>query len=175
MGQTTLGLLSPFHHGRGYRSPVAPPDPSAGSVYTYTVPGDKWQRLIAATFTLTSSLASNTRVATIDYSQANEGLFLSDGAAVITGPSTTNVFYGSSERGNSEWNAGTPAFFPLWGGFLESGTTVTVNVANIDGGDQLSGIVLTFETFEVGNGGYMVGGVDTEDYGMPVTVFPNVS
>ena len=142
-------------------------------MYTYTVPGDKWQRLIAATFTLTTSAAAANRIVTVDYGQANEGLFLSDGAAVVQTASLTNTYFGSNERGNSDWNTGTPAFFPLWGGFLESGTTVTVNVAAIDTDDQLSGIVLTFETFEVGNGGYMVGGVDTEDYGMPVTVFPD--
>lgn len=172
MGQTTLGLLRPFHHGRGYRSLVVPANPSAGATYTKTVPGDKWQRLTAIAFTLATSNVAANRAVTIDYANKAKGHFLSDGAAVIQAASTTNTYYGSSERANSEWNAGTAAFFPLWGGFLESGETITISVANIDTGDQLSGIVLTVEEFEVGHGGFIVGGISTEEYDLPDDVVP---
>ena len=172
MGQTTLGLLQPFRHGRGYRSLTQPASPAAGATYTYTVPGDKWKRLIGCSFTLTTSNAVANRIVTVDYSQPDKGHFLSDGASVVQTASATGVFYGSNERGNSEWNTGTAAFFPLWGGFLESGMQVTINVANIDTADQLSAISLVFETFEVGRGGYQVGGVSTDEYGMPETIVP---
>lgn len=172
MGQTTLGLLRPFAHGRGYRRQVVPTVPAAGATFKHTVPGDAWERLIAITFTLTTSATVANRIVTIDYGRPNIGTWLQDGAAVVQTQSATGVFNGSDERANSEWNTGTAVFFPLWGGFLESGETFTINVANIDTTDTLTGIVYTVEKFEVGRGGYQVGGVDTDELGMPVDAVP---
>jgi hypothetical protein len=175
MGQTTLGLLSPFAHGRGYRSLKSGTTPAAGANFTDSIPGDKWRRLVGITFTLTASAAAANRIVTIDYARPDKGRFLSDGAAVALTANGVGVYNGSAQRTTSEWNTGTNVFFPLWGGFLESGFTVGITVANIDGSDQLSGIILSYETFEVGRGGYLVGGVSTDEHGMPETVVPDTA
>lgn len=173
MGQTTLGLLSPFAHARGYRSLITGTNPAAGANYSHVVPAGKWRRLKAISFTLTTSAAVANRIVTVDYGRPNAGHFYSDGAAVVQTASGTGVFYGSDQRGTSEWNTGTAVFFPLWGGFLEDGYTVGITVANIDAADQLSAIFLTYEQFEVGHGGYTVGGVATETYGMHEIIVPD--
>lgn len=163
--QTTYALLEPFAYGRGYRKLLTPADPSAGATYTHTVPGDAWERLKAITFNLTTSANAANRVVTIDYAEPQQGTFLSDGAAVVvTANTTSQVYDGSCERGQSEWNSNTPVFFPLWGGFLEAGWTWKINVANIDGSDQVAGIFALVEKFEVGQEGYLVGGLDTEQF-----------
>lgn len=163
--QTTYALLEPFSYNRGYRRLLQPANPSAGATYTRTVPGDSWERLIAITFKLTTSSASNNRVVTIDYAEPQQATFLSDGGAVALTPSTTSqVFNGSNHRGTSEWNTGTSVLFPLWGGFLESGWTWKINWTNLDTSDQLAGIVALVEAFEVGHEGYVVGGQDTTQH-----------
>lgn len=172
MGQTTLGLLRPFVHGRGYRRSVAGTQPAAGATFTHKVSGDAWERLVAVTFTLTTSSFVANRIVTVDYAQSDIGTILQDGAAVAQTASATGVFNGSAERTNSEWNTGTATFFPLWGGFLESGSTFTISVAGIDTADQLSGIIFTTEVFEVGRGGYQVGGQSTDDLGMTDDAVP---
>jgi hypothetical protein len=173
VSQTTLGLLSPFHHGRGYRSLIAGTQPAAGANYSHVVPAGKWRRLKAISFTLTTSAAAANRIVTVDYARPNTGTFYSDGAAVVMTANGVGTWYGSDARGSSEWNTGTAVFFPLWGGFLEDGYTVGITVANIDVADQLSAIYLTYEQFEIGRGGYEVGGVDTHDHGMTETVVPD--
>lgn len=162
--QTTYALLEPFSYNRGYRRLIAGVTPAAGANYTHTVPGDAWERLIAIQFLLTTSSTTADRLVTIDYAPKGGSVFLSDGAAVLVEASSTQTFNGSNDRGQSEWNTGTSVFFPLWGGFLESGWTFSIHVGAIDTTDQISAINLLVEKFEVGSEGYVVGGTSTEAY-----------
>lgn len=162
--QTTYALLEPFSYNRGYRRLLQPANPSAGHTYTHTTPGDAWERLIAIQFTLVTSSTVADRLVTIDYAELTGTPFLSDGAAVLVEASSTQVFNGSNNLGSASWNTGTSVFFPLWGGFLESGWTWTINVGAIDTTDQLGPIVALVEKFEVGREGYIVGGQDTTDH-----------
>lgn len=159
--QTTYALLEPFSYNRGYRTVVPVDEPAEGSTYTYTVPSFAWQRLIACQFTLTTSSTPGNRFVTIDYSGDAGITFLSDGVAALQAESLAVTYNGSNTRGSETSGSGLPAFFPLWGGFMESGWQFTLNVDSIDTGDQLSGIVLLLETFEVGEQGYIVGGTTT--------------
>lgn len=163
--QTTYALLEPFSYNRGYRKLLQPAAPGAGSTYTHTVPGDAWERLIALTFLFSTGSNVANRVVTIDYAEPQQATFLSDGPAVVVTASTTNqAFNGSNQRTDSEWNANTAIFFPLWGGFLEAGWSWKINVANIDAADTITSIVALVEKFEVGREGYLVGGQDTADH-----------
>lgn len=160
--QTTYALLGPFHYGRGYRKLLQPANPSAGATFTHTVPGDAWERLIAIQFLFTSSGNAANRVVTIDYAEPQQGTFLSDGAAVVQTASLAQTYSGSNQRSTDSWNTNTQVFFPLWGGFLESGWTWKINVANIDGSDTITAINALVEKFEIGDEGYLVGGQSTE-------------
>lgn len=161
--QVTYGLLAPFQHGRGFQDLVTPADPDAGGGLTVPIEGKWASRLILCSFQLTTSSNVADRIVTVEYATADGTVFAADGASVAVEASTTSQqFYGSSERGNSEWNTGTSVFFPLWGGFLYPGFEVIVSVAGVDTTDQLAAVSLLFERFDTGNAGYPIGAMDAD-------------
>lgn len=161
--QVTYGLLAPFHHGRGYQKPIDPANPAAGATYTKTVPGDAWERLVLCAFQLTTDANAANRIVTVEYTTGNGTTYAADGSGVLVTASTTaQQFYGSSQRGNSEWQTPGPIFFPLWGGFLPPSSKIKFNVTNIQVGDQLANIHLLMEKFETTKEGYLTGGIDSE-------------
>lgn len=162
--QVTYGLLEPFHHGRGYQEAVFPKQPAAGANYSKKVDGKWWTRLLTCTFTLTTSATVADRLVTIDYTDPTGALYLSDGAPVALPASQTGVYFGSRGRTVSEWNTGTPTWFPLTAQFIPPGYTVGITVAAIDTTDQISGIGFLYERFETNESGYITGGVDLETF-----------
>jgi hypothetical protein len=163
--QVTYGLLEPFSHGRGFQELVSPANPAAGAGLTHKIAGKWASRLIACSFTLTTSSNAADRVVTVQYATAGGTVYGADGAAVAVEANTTaQQFYGTSGRGSSEWNTSTPVFFSLWGGFLYPGFEIIMNVANIDTTDQLASIELFFERFPVGAEGYPIGAMDSSDF-----------
>lgn len=161
--QVTYGLLGPFSHGRGYQKLIPSATPTVGTNFTHTVPGDAWERLIALAFTLTTDSNAANRIVTVAYADQSGHTFTADGSGVLVTASTTaQQFYGSNQRGTSEWQTPGPIFFPLWGGFLQSGYKVTITVGNIQAGDQLDSIVAIYEKFETGDAGYPLGGMDSD-------------
>lgn len=124
--------------------------PAAGAGFTFTCqPYDMW-RLVFCRFTLTTSATVADRYVTVEYPDGTGTSVASDGAAVAVEASTTaQVFAGSLNRGNSEWNNASDVFFPLCGIWLEAGRTVRIAVANIDSTDQLGAIRLTFDRVPV--------------------------
>lgn len=163
--QVTYGLLGPFHHGRGYQQLVTPSSPQAGHSYQLPVAGDAWVRLISCAFTLSTSAIAANRIVTVQYGDPQGHVWAADGAAVnVTANSVAQQFYGSNQRTVSEWQSPGAVFFPLWGGFVQPGGTITVNVANIDATDQLGGLVLLLEKFETNESGYLTGGLDSDTF-----------
>lgn len=163
--QVTYGLTAPFQHGRGFQRLITEPDPAAGDPFVYTVPGDVWARLILCAFTLTTSDTTGDRLVSVTYSTKDGTTYGADGTQAAVAASTAPAqFYGSSERAQSEWSTADQIFFPLWGGFLPSGTVVGINVAGIDTTDQLAGVALLFEQFETGDAGYPIGGMDSDTF-----------
>lgn len=163
--QVTYGLLGPFQHGRGYQEPLQGVTPAAGANFVYKVPGSAWQRLVSAAFTLTTSSHVANRYVTITYATAQGLVYGGDGSGVaITASQTAQPFYAATNGGTAAGALATPLLFPLSGVFLPSGTVVTIQVSNIDTADQLDTIGLLFETFETGEAGYPIGGMDTSVY-----------
>jgi hypothetical protein len=120
--------------------------PAAGAVFNFTCqPYDRW-RLIACRFTLTTDANAADRYVTIEYMGANNLPMMTDGAPVaVTASTTSQVFAGSLHRTVSEWNNLSDVFFPLSGLWLAAGTQIQIAVANIQVGDQLDLIRLTFD------------------------------
>lgn len=163
--QVTYGLLEPFHHGRGYQKPIDPVNPAAATTYTHTVPGSAWERLILCSFQLTTDSNSANRIVTVQYATGDGTVYAADGSGVlVTANTSAQQFYGSNQRGTSEWQTPGPVFFPLWGGFLAPGSKIIVNVANMQADDQLSAIHLLMEKFETDESGYLTGGIDSATF-----------
>lgn len=151
-------LAQSFGHGRTFQNTILGVQPAAGANFALTLqPYDYW-RLIAATFTLTTSATSGNRYVTVTYSGVGPQIRTADGAAVLVTESTTaQRFIGSLNRGVSEWNTGTDVFFPLSGLWLQGGSILSINVGNIKTADQIASITLTFDCTTVPQDG-------SEDY-----------
>jgi hypothetical protein len=149
-------LGQPYGHGRTQQSTIAPglgvaaAAPAAGASYTFTCqPYDYW-RLVFCYFELTTSATVANRLVTIQYPGVGAVNRSPDGASVLVTASTTSQpFIGQLHRGVSEWNTGTPVWFPLCGIWLQAGDQVKINVANIDTTDQLAKISMTFDRVPV--------------------------
>lgn len=137
----------PLAYGLGYQQPVTVANPGAGVVALVPTSGYQYSRLISAVFTLTTSIAAANRYATVDFLGGDGVAFVVNGAAQIVTASLTRRFVGSLSRGTSEFVAGSDIFFPLENIFLEGGTSVRINVANMDAGDTLTIIRLVFEQY----------------------------
>lgn len=121
------------------------PAPVAGASYAIHLQRyDRW-RLIGATFTLVTDSNVASRYVTIEYLAANGQSMSADGASVLVAASSTQRYLGQFRRGPAEWNTGTDVYFPLTGWWLETGRRVTINIANVQVGDLLSKVALTFD------------------------------
>jgi len=154
----TLG--QEYGHARTFQHTVIPgasvgaPAPVAGASYTYTVgPWDR-MRLVFATFTLTTDANAANRYVTVEYPGPDGVSVLADAATVlVTANTTAQRFVASLRRGPAEWNTGTDVFFPLAGIWLEAGRTIVINIANVQAGDLLSKVRLTFDSTPVRDDG----------------------
>lgn len=131
-----------------------PPPPAAGATYTVTLTRfDRW-RLIAVTFTLTTSATDVARAPAIEYS-GNTGVPNMFDPVGVTVPKsiTAQRFAGGLNLGYSGAVAGGDVGFPLSGLWLEAGSTIKLAVAAIDTTDALSNIRFTFDRWP--GGGYV--------------------
>lgn len=149
-----------YGFGRTFQRTVTPgvqgaaAAPPAGASYTYTCTPWDFMRLVFCTFTFTSDNNAANRYITLEYPGGDSISVLADGApVVVTANTTAQRFVGALRRGASEWNTNTDVFFPLSGIWLEAGRTIALNVANVQVGDQLSKIRLTFDTVTVKDDG----------------------
>jgi hypothetical protein len=112
---------------------------------------------MACRFQLVTSSSAANRIVTVDYVKPGTGIFASAGPTAIQTASLTNVYCGSQGFGPSDWNTGTAAFFNLPNIILLPGFQLQINVAAIDGTDQLSAITFLRERFQTGEDGFPIG------------------
>jgi hypothetical protein len=164
----TLG--QEYGHGRTFQHTVVAgvdrtaPAPVAGQSYSYSVgPWDR-MRLVFVVFTLTTDANAANRYVTIEYPGINGVSVIADGASVTVSANTTaQRFVGALRRGPAEWNTNTDVFFPLSGFWAPVGQTITINIANVQAGDLLSKVALTFDATPVhGDGSELARAVGIE-------------
>jgi len=149
-----------YGHGRTFQHTVVAgvdptaPAPVAGASYTYKVgPWDR-MRLVFCTFTLATDANAANRYVTIEYPGINGVSVLADGASVTVSANTSaQRFVGSLRRGPAEWNTNTDVFFPLSGFWAPVGQSIVINIANVQVGDQLSKVTMTFDSTPVRDDG----------------------
>lgn len=156
-GKTLKGLLRPFGEGHGYTERIIVANPAAGLSATYTVPGDKQHRVLAANARLVTSATVASRQLTVDYQDNDGNLLVSNGGATLQAASLTNDYRFSADRAVSEWTTGSPLFGPLTQIFLNEGWKVVFRVSTIQAADQLSALILVVESFPTGPQGYPQG------------------
>jgi len=152
------GMLEPFAYGRGWLESIPGTQPSAGGGFVRDFEPQYISRLVAIRLRLDTSAVVANRVLTVQYQDGNGTNVEEDGAGVAALAGTSaQVYAGSYQRTSSEWGPAGPIFFPLCGRFMQGGQRLRINVLNMDAGDQLSAIVLSFERFVPGPLGYEQG------------------
>ena len=120
--------------------------PAAGANYVYRLSRYDRARLVAVTFSLTTDSNAANRFVTIEYSGSTTVSNMADPTAAAVVASTTGLrFFGGLNFGNLANVANGGQIFPLSGLWIEAGSTVTVKILNVQVGDQLSGIRMTFD------------------------------
>lgn len=119
--------------------------PAAGASYSVQLDGRYWWRLHTGNFTLSTDANAANRVVTVQVGLADTVAFVLGHMPVEITASTTNQrFDGSVRTSYPSWNPGSDVLFGLSDFPILGGRTLTINVANVQVGDQLSNIVLGF-------------------------------
>ncbi len=140
-----------YGYGLSEQTTLSGVNPAAGSAFalklgsTDAPGGYKW-RLVGATWKLTTDANAANRYVTVEYLGGDGVSVLGDAAAkVVVANVTAQRYCGSVNRGVGEVATGTDILLPLSGLWLEAGATVQIAVANIQVGDTLTVIRLTFD------------------------------
>lgn len=118
--------------------------PAAGVAFSQTTPGRLGWTLIAVTFRFVTDANVADRAVTVDYDDGNGSLFGSNGFGAVVQAGTTELFAFQANIGQAAWNTQGQAFVPLLPVNFEGGQKLQINATNIQVGDQLDRIVLTF-------------------------------
>ncbi len=148
MGGFTLGQAASY--GLTEQSTLEPAAPAAGASLSFKVEKYDRHRLVGIVFQLDTDANAANRYVTVEYLRGGATSVMADGASVVwTANTVAQRFVGKLTQGVAEWNTGTDVFFPLSGLWLETGSVVKINVANIQVGDTLTKIELTFDRYLV--------------------------
>lgn len=134
----------PAEGGRPFQQLVPGVSPAAGSAFALNIDPRYTSRLLAATFTLTTSAVVANRYVALEFRDGGGTAFVVNAAGVVVLASSAQRFSGSSERGQSEWATNTDVLFPILPVELQGGMTLNIAVTNMDAGDTLTAIRLTF-------------------------------
>ncbi len=158
MRDVTTGLLQPFGWGLGYPDWIDPASPAAGANFVHTVGGSHYERLIAATATVTTDANVANRFVSLDYMNARGVTYARNGAGlVLTASTSATVFQWNSARTVAEWAAGTPVLVPLMLAFCPPGFMWQITLDNIQVGDAITAVHLWVEKWPTGPRGYPQG------------------
>ena len=133
-----LAVTQPYGAGLGQQLPFRLDNPAAGANATRTFDGYGLRRLLSLVFTLTTDGNAANRYVTVEYQGKDGNAFAVAAAGVTVSASSTQRFAGSAFRGEAEWATNTDVLFPLIPVLVFPGDTLTIVVANIQVGDQLS-------------------------------------
>jgi hypothetical protein len=138
-GDTQQSTFMPGQQG-------APANPGAGAGYTFICRPFAWMRLVAVSFDLVTSSQAANRYVQITYPDGTAIPIARDLTTFAQVASKTVHYSGTLDGLIGQDGASTvSASFRLSGLWLELGRSVVVSVVNIDSGDQLSNLRLTFD------------------------------
>jgi len=134
--------------GAGFIDMIDMAQPAAGANASFTVNGQDWLRILAATATVTTDANVANRYVSLDYIAARGVTYLRNAPSlVLTAGTTGQVFQWDRQQTVSEWNTNTPIDVPLADIPLSAGWVVQFTIDNKQVGDQLSAIHLLVERY----------------------------
>lgn len=140
-------LTGPLGYQQGWQQLLRPADPAAGANYDYTVSGQYHERVLAvqASFTASATVATRDVILYVRDALSNRILAVPGADGVAAGASN-GITWADFGVYNSFANSGE-IIAPLPGLLLSPGWQVNIEVANIQAGDQLSGIAYLVQRF----------------------------
>lgn len=105
-------------------------------------------RVKSCVFTLTTDSNAANRYVTLETAFGDGITNWVNAASVTVSANSTQRFVGSSDRTIAEWNTNTDVLFPIDKAFIRDGTTLKINVQNVQVGDTLTKIYFIFDRFE---------------------------
>lgn len=139
-------LVTPEGYGNWFPDSRDVASPAAGANASVAVPGGEAWRLVAATAQLDTSASAANRLLSLDFIVPRTAAAVRNAAPVLVTASTTaQAFAWQRNRGESEWNTGTPIFVPLLSWWLLQTWTIQWTVDSIQAADQLSNLHVYFD------------------------------
>lgn len=157
-------LLEPFTYGGGFQQVLTPAPPAAGAQLVIPVPGGKAWRLLLGVFTYITSAAvanRNPHLAILDGDGVPLGEFNS-GTAQTAGKTVVYTVAAATPWSGAAGNIAIPSLV------LHPGFGFGIHADTMDAGDQVNGVRLLVEEFDIGRGGFSVSGVNFGPEGLSV-------
>lgn len=146
-----VGIVAPsYTWGRGYAQLQSVPIPAAGSAAKLTIPGTAFQRLIAAHFTLTTSVVVANRfprVSIVDGDGTVRARFTTS-VAVVAATAVSYTF--AVNQGDHSHVATGDGYSSIPDMILASGFGVWFDAAGLDPADQISAVDVFMDWFWTG-------------------------
>lgn len=131
----------------GWQTPVYVPNPAAGQVWSYTVDGRYYERLVSVFFAFAASAVVANRLITMQLLDTNGDLILEvQCGGEVTAGSFLNVSL-TNDGPAYDTGAAGHSYGYVPGFMVPPGWQWAVTVAGMDVGDQLTGIVLQVQRF----------------------------
>lgn len=132
---------------QSFTDTVRIPAPAAGANATRRIPGEYYERLETARFSLTASAAVANRFVSVDYLDGDNNVVARYQSATAVTAGQTIGFTFSTEIGSEQAGGSGEQLLPITEVVYPPGFKVRVTVANIDVADQLSTIFATIRHY----------------------------
>ncbi len=143
--------FAPLAVNQPFSDYVTLPDPAAGALASYSVPGEYWVAVVAARCLLTTDSNAANRFVSLDYLNGRGNIQVRNAAGLVVTASTTALaFEWNAGRTSSEWATNTPVLVPCLDVLLPPASVIRVGVDSIQAGDQLSAVSLLVVKVETG-------------------------
>jgi hypothetical protein len=155
--QYTLGLTRRVGHGRAFSQVLLVAKPAVGLGFTYINEGRYWEYIDSVSFQIVTDANAGNRLVTLTVADG-QGVALATvpSAAALTASKTGQYTYLDNYSATTGATDG-PFLNTFPGVWLQPDYRVTVSIANVQVGDQVSNIRVYAERFVTGAQGYLLG------------------
>jgi hypothetical protein len=148
-----VGSQRPWQGSDNWLDVVVGTQPAAGASFAFAIAGQYVACLVGINYTLVTSAVVANRSVRVQYDDGSGNVFYEEASGAVVQASTTARVRHNESRHASDWDTNNNIYNPIEPLPLFGSQVVRINVQNIDAGDQLSGITMTFRRFFSGPAG----------------------
>lgn len=142
--------LDPRSYAQGWREQLDLPSPAAGADFSYTVPGEVWERPLTIGCVFTTSATEVNRSLRLVFRGPNDAIYVASIATVYlpANRAARFVWMPGAAPGDYQYDLAIQA--PMPEAVIESGQRWQLQVGNRQGGDQISAVTYYVERYRTG-------------------------